>query len=72
MPRRNQITPRGEIAAVPERGTLMGNRSVLHDDEGRIVRPWALRRWILCVLDDMDRHRRVPVPGDPQRSLPNQ
>lgn len=33
MPRQNRVTPFGEIVAVPERGTFMGNRGVLHDDE---------------------------------------
>jgi hypothetical protein len=34
MPRQNQVTPLGRIIAVPERGTLMGNRGVLHDGAG--------------------------------------
>ena len=38
MARRNRVTPFGEIVAVPERGTFMGNRGVLHDGEGRIKR----------------------------------
>ena len=29
MPRQNRVTPFGEIVAVPERGTLMGNRGIL-------------------------------------------
>ncbi len=41
----------------------MGNRGVLHNAEGRIVRPWALRRWILCVLDFKGRRRRIMAPG---------
>ena len=31
MSRQNRVTPFGEVVAVPERGTLMGNRGVLHD-----------------------------------------
>jgi len=34
MPRQNRVTPRGEIVATPERGTLMGNRGLLQDAEG--------------------------------------
>jgi hypothetical protein len=41
----------------------MGNRGVLHDDGGSIRRSWALRRWILCVLQFKDRKRTVMTPG---------
>ncbi|WP_197446143.1 hypothetical protein [Tautonia plasticadhaerens] len=63
MPRRNRVTPHGEIVAVPARGTLMGNRGVFHDAKGQIRRPWALRRWILCVLAFKGRCRQVMAPG---------
>jgi hypothetical protein len=63
MPRQNRVTPFGEIVAVPERGTFMGNWGVLHDGEGRILRAWALKRWIVCVLDFRGRKRRVMTPG---------
>jgi hypothetical protein len=63
MSRQNRVTPFGEIVATPERGTVMGNRGVLHDAEGRIVRAWALKRWIVCVLEFRGRKRRVMTPG---------
>ena len=63
MPKPNRVTPFGEVVAVPERGTCMGNRGVLHDAEGRIRRAWRLRRWIVCVLEFRDRKRRVMTPG---------
>ncbi len=63
MPRQNRVTPFGEIVATPERGTMMGNRGVLHDDEGRIRRPWQARRWILCLLEFRGRHRAVMTPN---------
>src|SRR6478735_581650 len=62
MPRRNRVTPFGEIVAVPERGTMMGNRGVLHDAQGRIRRPWQVKRWILCLLEFRERHREVMAP----------
>jgi hypothetical protein len=31
MPLQNRVTPLGEIIADPARGTLMGNRGILHD-----------------------------------------
>jgi hypothetical protein len=63
VPRQNRVTPFGEIVAVPERGTFMGNRGVLHDAEGHIRRTWQLKRWIVCVLEFRGRKRRVMTPG---------
>jgi hypothetical protein len=63
MPRQNRVTPSGEIVATPERGTLLGNRGVLHDADGRVRRAWQLRRWLTCVLTFRGRHRRVMTPG---------
>src|SRR5437763_299125 len=62
MPRQNRVTPSGEIVAVPERGTMMGNRGVLHDAGGRILRPWQVRRWLICVLEFRGRYRAVMAP----------
>ena len=62
MPRQNRVTPSGEIVAVPERGTMMGNRGRLHDGEGRIRRPWQVKRWLICLLEFNDRHRQVMAP----------
>jgi hypothetical protein len=63
MPRRNRVTPEGEIVAAPERGTLFGNRGVLHNDEGALVREWQVRRWIACRLDFKGRRRKLLQPG---------
>ena len=63
MARQNRVTPFGDITAAPERGTFMGNRGVLHDDGGRILRAWAMKRWIACVLEFRGRKRRVMTPG---------
>src|SRR5580698_10228865 len=63
MPKQNRVTPFGEIIATPERGLFMGNRGVLHDDEGRIKRQWLLKRWIVCVLEFRGRKREVMSPG---------
>ena len=38
MPRQNRVNPFGEIITISERGTFVGNRGVLHDEEGRIRR----------------------------------
>ena len=63
MSRQNRVTPFGEIVAVPERGTMMGNRGVLHDEAGTIRRPWQVKRWLVCVLEFRGRHRTVMSPG---------
>ena len=52
MPLQNRVDPWGEIHAVAERGTMMGNRG------GRFHRPdrtlgkrrWSSRHWICCEL----------------------
>src|SRR5262252_6911123 len=62
MPRQNRITPFGEIVAVPERGTMMGNRGALHDADGRIRRHWQVKRWLICRLEFNGRHRQVMAP----------
>lgn len=63
MPRQNRVTPSGEIIAASGRGLLMGNRGVLHDERGRIVRDHQVRRWIACRIHYKGR-RRVPMtPG---------
>jgi hypothetical protein len=62
MARQNRVTPFGGIIATPDRGTFMGNRGVLHDEEGSIRRAWQLKRWIVCVLEFRDRKRRVMTP----------
>jgi hypothetical protein len=62
MPRQNRVNPFGEIIATSERGTFMGNRGVLHDEESRIRRKWLGKRWLVCVLEFRDRKRTVMSP----------
>jgi len=63
MPRQNRVTPSGDIVATPDRGTFMGNRGCLHDDGGRVRRPWQVRRWLVCVPEFRSRKRQVMRPG---------
>lgn len=63
MPRQNRVDPTGAIIASPERGLFMGNRGVLHDDEGRIKRAWQVKRWIICLLEFRGRKRTLMTPG---------
>jgi hypothetical protein len=63
MPLQNRVTPFGEIVAVAGRGTLMGNRGILHDPDKHIVRDSQVRRWIACLLEFHGRHRDVMQPN---------
>lgn len=69
MPLQNRVNPFGEIVAVPERGSMMGNRG------GRFHRPdrtlgkrrWASTHWICCELEWKGAHHE-PM-GDGYTSL---
>ena len=63
MPRRNRVTPYGQLVAVPDRGMFWGNRGVLHDAQGRLVRYSRGRAWAICVLDYKGRRRTQWTPG---------
>src|SRR4051812_29571867 len=62
-PLQNRVTPFGEIVAVESRGTMMGNRGILHDAEQRLKRRWAGRAWICCILEFRGRRDPVMAPG---------
>ena len=57
MPLQNRVTPLGELIAHPARGLVYGNRGCLHDDNGRIRRRFATKRWIGCRLEFNGWHR---------------
>jgi hypothetical protein len=59
----NRVTPFSEIVADPARGTLMGNRGCLHDDERRIVTSSARVAWITCRLEWDGIRRQIMAPG---------
>jgi hypothetical protein len=63
MPLQNRVDPYGQICSTPARGMLMGNRGCLHDHGDHPVRQYAVRRWLICVLDFKGRTRRPMPPG---------
>ncbi len=64
MTLQNRVLPTGEIAATPERGTLMGNRGVLHNADRQLGKArWRHPHWVTCVLDFKDRRRKLMQPG---------
>jgi hypothetical protein len=64
MPLQNRVTPLGELIADPARGLVYGNRGCLHDEDGRIRRLFAVKRWIACRLEFKDwRRTSLLQPG---------
>jgi hypothetical protein len=63
MPRTNRVQPDGSMSASGARGLFTGNRGVLHDAEGRLVRRWTTRAWICCRLEWRGRRRPLMTPG---------
>jgi hypothetical protein len=57
VPRRNRVTPLGELIADPARGLVYGNRGCLHDESGAIRRRYDGKRWIACRLRFRGWHR---------------
>ncbi|WP_339106698.1 hypothetical protein [Roseovarius rhodophyticola] len=63
MPLQNRLQPTGDILAIPDRGTLMGNRGILHDDHQHLTaRRWQHPHWVTCVTTYKDWHRKVMQP----------
>lgn len=64
MTLQNRVDPFGNIHAVPERGTYMGNRGgCMHTDDQKLTgRPWVNARWITCLLEFRGWHRDVMQP----------
>jgi hypothetical protein len=64
VPLQNRVTPLGELIAHPARGLVYGNRGCLHDEQRRIRRRYAGRRWISCRLEFRGWHREpLQQPG---------
>lgn len=63
MPRQNRVDPFSEIRADTYRGEWFGNRGVLHNARGEIVRHHQGTRWIYCVLEFKGRRRPLMRPG---------
>lgn len=64
MTLQNRVLPTGEITAAPFRGTLMGNRGILHDGQRRLgTRRWSHHAWVTCLLEFKNRHRTPMTPG---------
>lgn len=60
MPLQNRVLPTGKITAMPARGTLTGNRGIIHREDRTLgTARWSHHAWICCTLDWQGRRRRV-------------
>ncbi len=49
----NRVTPFGDIVAIPQRGTFIGNRGIIHDPATKTllgILRWTTKAWLVCVL----------------------
>ncbi|MEL6947352.1 MAG: hypothetical protein AAFO73_06920 [Pseudomonadota bacterium] len=61
-PLQNRVFPDGSIRAEPARGSLMGNRGILHDHRTKALHPktrWTHKAWISCVTTFKGRQREI-------------
>src|SRR6201996_7712800 len=61
MPLQNRVLPTGEIVAIPDRGTFVGNRGIIHDPATRTLlkRRWSIHAWLVCALHFREQRRKV-------------
>jgi len=46
---RRVVDPCGELIFTEDRGTMMGNRGILHNAAGQIEKKFAHRNWVCCL-----------------------
>lgn len=60
MPLQNRVQPDGQILAISARGTMTGNRGIIHGpDRVLATKRWSHKAWICCVLDWQGRKRTL-------------
>ena len=59
--RNNHVSPLGEFY-VGSKHEYFGNRGAIHRD-GRVVREWSDKRWLVCVTDDLGPPETFMAPG---------
>ena len=59
--RNNYVTPLGDFY-VGTKHRFFGNRGPLHKD-GRVVKPWVNKRWLVCVTDGLGPPETFMAPG---------
>lgn len=64
MTLQNRVDPFGQFHATSARGTLMGNRGILHDDQRQVLKSHAHQNWVACALAFKGRKRQLMAPGN--------
>lgn len=61
MPLQNRVTPFGDIVAIAQRGTFMGNRGIIHDPATKTLlrKRWSSKAWIICTCSYKNHWRDV-------------
>ena len=63
MSLRNRVSPEGTIESSRSRGTVMGNRGLLHNSNKELKRLFKTKAWITCVLEFKGRRRELMSPN---------
>jgi hypothetical protein len=64
LPWQNRVTPFGDIEVSRARGLLMGNRGILHSEDGTLRNSrWRHKSWIACLTEFKGRKARINAPG---------
>jgi hypothetical protein len=58
----NRVDPFGNIIRTAARGSLMGNRGVIHNSQREITHAFKHKAWITCMLEFKGRRRKVMTP----------
>jgi hypothetical protein len=62
---RVNVTPYGDLVITEDRGTLLGNRGILHDQDGNLTnRRWAHKNWVACMKRFKGTRRTLYSPGN--------
>jgi len=64
MPLQNRVDPWGNIIENTARGTLLGNRGILHNEKKQIVKTYQHQGWVTCSLKFKNRKRKLMTPGN--------
>jgi hypothetical protein len=59
----NRVDPRGRIITTSARGSWLGNRGVIHNEQKHIIREFKHKAWIICQLEFKGRKRVVMTPN---------
>ena len=63
MPLQNRVNPFSTLNSTPERGAWTGNRGVIHNERKEIIKNYAVKYWITCLLEYKGARRSVMSPN---------